>query len=211
MVRTKLQSIIKLYFCCCWCLFFFFKNILVNFTKLSKKLCFKLTALQITYFKLLPHCLLNGTIRYSVNCMSFISGHSVMVSTRLIKEIANHQTCICFLKKKKKTASIHKNTCLETKGHQKVTTELCEALQRSYFFFQERALTPMYANQYIMYTRDTRRNLSWSQSRSICYWEDLQWNTNFVFVDRLVQSHLRTAVAWACRQPAATCMGIATP
>lgn len=139
MVRTKLQSIIKLYFCCCWCLFFFFKNILVNFTKLSKKLCFKLTALQIAYFKLLPHCLLNGTIRYSVNCMSFISGHSVMVSTRLIKEIANHQTCICFLKKKKNTASIHKNTCLETKGHQKVTTELCEALQRSYFFFSRKS------------------------------------------------------------------------
>lgn len=109
MVRTKLQSIIKLYFCCCWCLFFFFKNILVNFTKLSKKLCFKLTALQIAYFKLLPHCLLNGTIRYSVNCMSFISGHSVMVSTRLIKEIANHQTCIRFLKKKK--------YCIHTQKH----------------------------------------------------------------------------------------------
>lgn len=211
MVRTKLQSIIKLYFCCCWCLFFFFKNILVNFTKLSKKLCFKLTALQITYFKLLPHCLLNGTIRYSVNCMSFISGHSVMVSTRLIKEIANHQTCICFLKKKKKY-------CIHTQKHLFRNKRSPEGYHRALwgpteelFFFQERALTPMYANQYIMYTRDTRHNLSWSQSRSICYWEDLQWNTNFVFVDRLVQSHLRTAVAWACRQPAATCMGIATP
>lgn len=82
--------------------------------------CFTNHLLQIA-----SHCPLNGTTRYNVNCVSFISGHSTMVSTMLVKEIANYQTCIRFFKKIK---FIYKNICLETKSHQKVTMELCEAL-----------------------------------------------------------------------------------
>lgn len=50
-----------------------------------------------------------------------------MVSTMLVKEIANYQTCIRFFKKNK-IKFIYKNISLETKSHQKVTMELCEAL-----------------------------------------------------------------------------------
>lgn len=90
---------------------------------------------------------------------------------------------------------MHKTACLETKGHQKVTAELYMSVRpyRGAIFFEGSDTYVCKPIHHVLQRHKTQLVLKPKQEYLLL--RGLEWNTNFFFVNRLVQSHLRSVVA----------------